>query len=597
MDRLILRRVNRAERLSVLNLPSDKSWLVWWYGPLRKSKKYGKQPKVAIVFREVYVDGALSNSYCEQKCSLTDLAFLKIGSIWKNSICIAESIMDEEIFDVDFSYLNNGWSINSFYNAHQERSPLPYDLSNYALKNSHDKNWLLEFACYQRGRVIIHPLEFFYRCFGSSDELKRTLLTYSWGDVCNRLFSEAWREGSKTLYVKLRKRMNNKDAAFVSFFALEPFTQKLIKKLQSQLEANGGAETYIKIAPWFKGKAKIRVKGRWLDGGESFLGLSVTGVSLPDGYTINIDRDNSNRVNEKADDGSPKAWDNVATRRVKSLDDAFNVDNTFDPDSGASSLETEVSPFDILGDNCRVVPLRKEKAMTISGSKTKNGKHSSYSVNETSGVEDDIGYLSTRSELKDTVLYLESNGIVRDMWNAMLYLKENNPERIKSLEWYTPENSFSNTQSPELVAIPEFENDETQIEGGKISKTILNWPYLDVIKKRDVRGFLISRMVIDDNVIYFMEIQRRVQNENDVDTSSESEKFKGLVFTVNVEADIYQWVSLLAHELRFVKGIVQKMVGKCPGMAMTYKHSPAKNEPIACYSALLNALSKIGVIF
>ncbi|ESA68862.1 hypothetical protein HMPREF1589_02904 [Escherichia coli 113290] len=40
-----------------------------------------------------------------------------------------------------------------------------------------------------------------------------------------------------------------------------------------------------------------------------------------------------------------------------------------------------------------------------------------------------------------------------------------------------------------------------------------------------------------------------------------------------------------------------KIVGKCPGAAMTYKHSPAKNEPVACYSALLNALSKVGVTF
>lgn len=31
---------------------------------------------------------------------------------------------------------------------------------------------------------------------------------------------------------------------------------------------------------------------------------------------------------------------------------------------------------------------------------------------------------------------------------------------------------------------------------------------------------------------------------------------------------------------------------KGPGTAMTYKHSPAKNEPVAYYSALLNALSK-----
>ncbi|EBO5192804.1 hypothetical protein DP511_10835, partial [Salmonella enterica] len=78
---------------------------------------------------------------------------------------------------------------------------------------------------------------------------------------------------------------------------------------------------------------------------------------------------------------------------------------------------------------------------------------------------------------------------------------------------------------------------------------------------------------------------------------SEAEKFKGLVFTLNDDTDIYKWVSLLAHEVRFVKGIVQKIVGKCPGTAMAYKHSPAQKEPVACYSALLNALSKVGITF
>lgn len=118
------------------------------------------------------------------------------------------------------------------------------------------------------------------------------------------------------------------------------------------------------------------------------------------------------------------------------------------------------------------------------------------------------------------------------------------------------------------------------MENDKISKSILNWPYLDVVNKKDIRGFLISRMLIDDNMIYFMEIQRRVCNEETMNSFSEVEKFKGLVFTLDNECEIDKWVSLLAHESRFVKGILQKIVGKCPGTAMTYKHSPAKMNPL-----------------
>lgn len=597
MDRVAIKKVNRAERLSILNLPTDTNWLVWWYGPLKKSKRSGEQPKVIVIFREIHVDGVLADKYCEQECSLTDLSFLRIGSVWKSGLCIAESIMEEKIFDVDFSYANNGWRINSFHKAHKEDAPLPYDFSCYPLNRCDDRSCLLEFLTYNMSKVIIPALEFFYRCYGNSDELKRTVLTYSKNEICNRLFSEANIEGEKVFYVKLRKRMNNKDAPFVSFFALDAFTQKAVDRIQRQLVGREGCETYLKVAPWFKGKARIKVKGFWLSDTKSFLGLSVTGVSLPEGYTVNFDRDNSNLVDEKADDRSKKAWDNVSARKIKTPDEIFSVDNAFNPDSGASGLEVEASAFEILGDSCVVVPLRKEKAKYVTGSKNENKTHSSYSVNESSGEDNDIGYMSTVSDYEEKTLCMESRGIVRDMWNAMIYLKKNSSQRMKSLEWYTPENLFSNSQEPKLVAIPEFDRNESEMEGDKISRTILNWPYLDVINKKDIRGFLISRVVIDNNTVYFMEIQRRIQNEEDVGSLSEAEKFKGLVFTLNDDTDIYKWVSLLAHEVRFVKGIVQKIVGKCPGTAMAYKHSPAQKEPVACYSALLNALSKVGITF
>ena len=70
----------------------------------------------------------------------------------------------------------------------------------------------------------------------------------------------------------------------------------------------------------------------------------------------------------------------------------------------------------------------------------------------------------------------------------MVYLKEAYSDRIKSLKMVqTPQKSFLNTQEPELVAIPEF--NESEAENDKISRTIINWPYLDVVNKKDIRGF------------------------------------------------------------------------------------------------------------
>jgi len=73
MDRVAIKKVNRAERLSILNLPTDTNWLVWWYGPLKKSKRSGEQPKVIVIFREIHVDGVLADKYCEQEWVVTQI--------------------------------------------------------------------------------------------------------------------------------------------------------------------------------------------------------------------------------------------------------------------------------------------------------------------------------------------------------------------------------------------------------------------------------------------------------------------------------------------------------------------------------------------
>lgn len=169
--------------------------------------------------------------------------------------------------------------------------------------------------------------------------------------------------------------MNKYDAPFASFFALDGFTRKVIDRIQRQLDVCEDRKIYLKVAPWFKGKARIKVKGFWLENNVTFLGLSVTGVSLPAGYTINYDRDNSNLVDEKAEQGSRQACSNVPVRHIKNPDEPFSVDNAFSPDSGASTLELEASVFEFLDDGCELSPLRRKKAKYISVTKNESDLH------------------------------------------------------------------------------------------------------------------------------------------------------------------------------------------------------------------------------
>lgn len=175
-------------------------------------------------------------------------------------------------------------------------------------------------------------------------------------------------------------------------------------------------------------------------------------------------------------------------------------------------------------------------------------------------------------------------------------LDQNITDKVTAVEWYTPETSYSCAMEPRLVAVPEFDNQCVTDDAAKISRTILNWPYLNVMSKKDIRGILVVRVNFDGNIVHLVEIQRRLTHEGISDYISEDEKFRGLVFKLDDADDIFNWISLLVHELRYVKGIIQKLSSKCPGIALPYKHSSAKNEPVPGYSALINAVGKLGVI-
>lgn len=385
MNRLIIQSVNGPGRLPSLKLPENSKWVVWWYGALIKRVRRGEQPGVSVFFRALNRDETISDVYQKRICPLTDLTFLKIGRVWKNNICLAQVVFEERVFDTNFTYKKGGWKIMTL-NKEKEANTLLYNLcSDFCMSGVDDNIYLLDFSLANGGRLIIPSLEFYYRCYGWSDELKRTLLTYPWDEMCNRLYAAAEYQGENTLYVKLRKRMYKDDAPFVAFFALDRFTQTVVRRVMSQLSYEADTSVYLEVAPWFRGKAKVRVRGIEFDSGKSFLGVEVTGCSLPDGFTVRHGRDNTNFVNENADDDSKKAWDNMPVRKSYSTDFLLDIDNAFAPDSGSSSLEIKTSSFEVLEHGCSVISLRKNKAERVSGTESENRLHSSYSVNESIG--------------------------------------------------------------------------------------------------------------------------------------------------------------------------------------------------------------------
>ena len=180
---------------------------------------------------------------------------------------------------------------------------------------------------------------------------------------------------------------------------------------------------------------------------------------------------------------------------------------------------------------------------------------------------------------------MESQGKLRDMWNAMMSLQKSKPDLILSVKWYTFGDGFKSDTEPKLIGLEPF--DETTAK--EMTSEIKNWPYYD-IESKIPRGILITRMVVKYKSIYILEIQRRPKLSKD----KKEEQFRGMAFVLDKPGQLDEWIRQLKSEMRHIKGVIQKLEGDCPGKAISFNHRLAENEKFPCEAALNNALMKIG---
>ncbi|NYT61916.1 hypothetical protein H0A66_06215 [Alcaligenaceae bacterium] len=200
----------------------------------------------------------------------------------------------------------------------------------------------------------------------------------------------------------------------------------------------------------------------------------------------------------------------------------------------------------------------------------------SFSSGDPHGSGQGVGYLFIHADLA-----IESHGKLRDMWNAMLFLKKDQPNLVQSVEWFNFDDGYRTDAEPRLIGLQPFD-EKDDVDGGTRS-----WPYMDPSTER-VRGVLVARIVIQSKQVHIVEIQRRSQKKGE-------QSLTGLAFVLGDEAEFGPWLKQLLSDVRGVKGRFRKLVGKCPGTAYAFNHTPAKGEQVPCEAALLNALSRIGV--
>ncbi len=593
-----LKQINKELSVKINLIGNDSDWMAWWYCGIYMNRRDRAQPHVLLAFRKLLPDG-LSEEVIYRRVLLTALGQVRIGSVWRDSICRSEAIFDTGFFSVDFS--EHGWRYNSFHNAANMNILPPYPSGIHPLQYRRDKNWLIEFRLRTGGRLIIPCLEFFSRCYGRSEEVKRILATFPWPDENvshgNRLYAP-WRgpEEPGKWNVRLRKRLVNEDIVFIAHVKYDPYTRWQAKSIYAQIESQHDPEykrpAFIKIAPWFRGKATIGVKGLWFNNKRSFLGLQVVGCTEPQGAMILRDREyveTDKAENSRREDDATEPI-GMPERNISNVKGTIELTGDQAPDHGEATIELQDPDFVVLGSRRAVADVfRKQPKGAIGGAcrPAKSADPSEFSTGDPYGQGKGVGYASISSRQT-----MDSRGTLRDMWDAMHFLMNKRSDLIKTVEWFTFERGFCTDPEPMLISLKPFKKESN------VGADIKNWPYLDLSTKKYLRGVLVSRMLTAGKFVHIIEIQRRVLMRLDSNTrkvSNVEESFRGLAFILDENSQLVPWLRRFFSEIRSVKGIVQYLTASCPGKAVTFKHVTGRNDQVPCESAVSNAMNKLGI--
>lgn len=573
----------RSLRLN-FNYKGSESLVTWWYCGIYKNTKDDSQPLVLVGFRKLIDKNNVSDEMVFERFSLTYLGQLRIGSIWKNGECCGNLIFKSRTFSLNFD--QEEWQFQSF--AQAGNTPFPLEI--HPLKYRRDKNWLLSFKQGQ-GKLVIPTLEFFTRCYGSSVELRRCLATYPWEKLqAERFFSPtAVEEEANRWTVALDSRLNDGDAVLIAHIKYDAYARKAAKDIYAQLEAYYGQNqnnhqepAYLKAGPWHQGVAQVRVEGIEYEDGKSFLGLRIMGCSNPNSPMINLIKNLETEVNGE----SEQEFSGRARRKRINPAEPVELTSAQAPDADAVSVEIEDPDFEILGDFNPIVRRYRNKGERSAAPSRPATDASLFSSGESYGNLKGVGYAHIHAKP-----VLESQGALRDMWNAMLFLERQHPRNIKSVMWYTPEDGFSDALEPSLIAFEPYDTGRAPK-----AKTIRNWPYL-MPDELALRGALVMRVKVNSKLIYVLEIQRRPQTRKSEDGSlvDTEESFQGLVFKLDDQNSLNLWLAYILSEARSVRGVLKRLVARCPGKAATFRHSSASGDQVPCEAAAYNALRKMGI--
>lgn len=543
--------------------------LVWWYGPIWQNTRPRSIPLVKVHFRQLFNDepGTRTSAIVP----LSSLPHYRKGTIWRDGKCISDTDLASppQTFDIDFD--DHGWSLTSRADLIRQDNAHIFHHHEYSLKYQHDRTRLLDFKLDDGTKNLLIPCtEYFVRAYARNMEVCRALATLRWSDVMSVFFDDPRRDEYRWL-VKPSPMMRYYDAVFLSHLLYDDYAARRIRHINAQfISQDPSTQIFMEATPWFRGKGQLQCRGRWINGGNTFLCLNLVGSSQPDGGEIEWQTKKFD--NSEGKDGGRLVLPRPV--RTAEADEFLNERSHAAPDSHSEIIIVKPPPFKVIGSKR---PIKKTKEV-IKTDRGRLGPHpseaNSHSSGEGSGAGKNIGKLEHAADAE-----LETQGFLYDIWNAFRSIMADNPDRVTKVNWYTPPN-FRDQAPPRAILL------RPTIDWDPEDKSAPGWVYLDK-KTGECRGLMVLRIEVDGENYFCFEVQP---------VKPEKAEYSGVLMKSHVGTleEFDDFVQQLCSRVRYVVGRFKNMESFFPPGAKIFKHHQ-KDTKVLYRSRLINAFKEIGV--
>lgn len=565
-------RADFQENAAVKELTGDV--IVWWYGPVQQNPRARTVPHVIVVFRllDAYDQ---PGAFIPIKIALSHLSYYRIGTIWQKGKCVSDialsSIAPQR---VDFTE-HTGWVHTSRYEARKLDLPQSFLNTDYPLLyKDNDKCWLLDFKLADNKNMLVPCVEFLVRAYARNSDVCRALTALEWDEVFS-VFYENTSPSETEWLVRPSRHMRDGDAVYLAHLMYDPYTSHQSRLINSQvLSADPKKPVLLKVAPWFKGPAEIEGRGLWINGGETFLCLDITGCSLPPGREIVWER-----LQFDTDQGVDGTGRSVMPRPVKTAkaDEFIAAVDDREPDNHSETTIVKSAPFKQLGAPRKVTRSKHTVSANTGRRGPKPPEATSHSTGRGAGSGKQTGKLQLVADAP-----LESHGVLRDIWRALHDIAASNAQ-ISDLHWYTPSEGFNAKDEPMLITLSPHMDD--QLPG----KT-LNWVYIDS-KTKQLRGVLMIRIKIAGTNYFLIELQRKKTG-----VEEKEESFAGVLFLSHLlnRDELNDFIEAFCSRIRFRHGVVRDLKSLFPNDTKFFNHR-LHEETVLYRRVLINAFRDVGV--